>query len=170
MKKFLLETVTIIFISLFCGVIYNYLFSDPIPLFKSYNPLDSDAPLMKGEQPFIDEIDVEMLKSLNEQGDIVLVDARIEMEYRLRHIPNAISLPVSEFDRLYSDRSAQFPTEKIIVTYCSEEHCIDSLQLARKLVLKGHGNVFVYRGGIEEWMKLELPVEAGVNRVKHDKE
>jgi len=170
MKKFLLETVLIIAISLSCAVLYNYLLADPLPLFKTYNPLDSDEPLLMGEQPFIDAIDVEMLKILSEQGQILLVDSRIESEYRTGHIPGAINLPVSEFDRLYPKKSKQFPPGKSIVTYCSAKHCIDSLILARKLVKKGHDTVFVYLGGMEEWIRLALPAEAGIKPVNGDEE
>jgi rhodanese-related sulfurtransferase len=170
MRKFLLQAALILLITLSCAVIYNYLLSEPLPLFKTYNPLDSDKALIMGEQPFIDEIDVEMLKALKEQGQIILVDARIEPEYRTSHISGAISLPISEFKRLYPIRSKQFPVEKIIVTYCSEKHCLDSLLLARKLVKYGHDSVFVYLGGIEEWVKMNLPVETGINHVNHDEE
>lgn len=161
MKKFLLDTVLIIAISLSCAVLYNYLLTDPLPLFKIYNPLDSDEPLLMGEQPFIDEIDVEMLKILKERDEIVLIDARVEKEFRISHIPGAVSLPIAEFEKYYLNRSKKFPADRMIVTYCSDRYCIDALQLARMLVRHGHENVFVYLEGMEEWTKLNLPVEAG---------
>lgn len=170
MKRFLIQTALIVLISFICALLYNYILGEPLPLLKKYDPLNSHDPLPLSEQPIIDEINIEMLKSLKDQGQIILVDARIEMEYRIKHIPDAVNLPISDFDRVYPKQSPLFRQNKIIVTYCSDDSCTDSLILARLLFKKGHENVFVFRGGIQQWVELGLGVKAEIRGLNQDED
>jgi rhodanese-related sulfurtransferase len=170
MKRFLIQTALIVLISFMCALLYNYILGEPLPLLKKYDPINSYDPLPLSEQPIIDEINVEMLKSLKDQGQIILVDARIEMEYRIKHIPDAVNLPISDFDRVYPKQSPLFRQDKIIVTYCSDDSCTDSLLLARLLFKKGHENVFVFRGGIQQWVELGLGVKAEIRGLNQDED
>lgn len=170
MKRFLIQTALIVLISFICALLYNYILGEPLPLLKKYDPLNSHDPLPLSEQPIIDEINAEMLKILKDQGQIILVDARDEMEYRTKHIPDAINLPISDFDRVYPKQSPLFRQNKIIVTYCSDDSCTDSLLLARLLFKKGHENVFVYRGGLQQWVALGLGVKAEIRGLNQDED
>jgi rhodanese-related sulfurtransferase len=170
MKRFLIQTALIVLISFICALMYNYILSEPLPLLKKYDPLNSSGSSELGEQSIIDEIDAEMLKILKDQDQIILVDARVEMEYRIKHIPDAVNLPISDFDRVYPKLSPLFRQNKIIVTYCIDDFCADSLLLARLLFKKGHENVFVYRGGLQQWVELGLRVKAETRGLNQDED
>jgi rhodanese-related sulfurtransferase len=98
-----------------------------------------------------------------ELGVVVFVDARNDQEYQAGHIPRAW-----QFNHYRAE--AYLPTvlpvcltaEKIVV-YCNGGECEDSEFAA--VVLRDAGvpreNLFVYVGGISEWMTNGLPVETG---------
>lgn len=101
-----------------------------------------------------------------EQGLVVFLDARDDQHYQAGHIPGAW--------QFHHYRAEQFlPTvlpvclgaEKIIV-YCNGGTCDDSEFAA--IMLRDVGiprqNLFVYAGGITEWMTNGLPVETGARR------
>ncbi len=47
----------------------------------------------------------------------------------------------------------------MIITYCVDIDCNDSFILAKKLYENGQREIFVYKGGIEEWVSLGNKVE-----------
>ncbi|MCI0470566.1 MAG: rhodanese-like domain-containing protein, partial [Candidatus Aminicenantes bacterium] len=99
------------------------------------------------------------LKYLIASETVRLVDARTKDEFELGHLPQAINLPVYEFDRAYKATAELLPKDKTIITYCSSVTCIDSTLLAKKMYSSGHKDIFVYRGGFEEWLELNNRVE-----------
>jgi rhodanese-related sulfurtransferase len=98
-----------------------------------------------------------------QSGAIVFVDAREDQHYRERHIPGAYA-----FDRYHPEQHllsvvpACMAAQQIVV-YCSGGTCEDSVFAA--LMLRDAGipaeKLFVYVGGITEWMAAKLPVETG---------
>jgi len=98
-----------------------------------------------------------------EQGVVVFVDARNDQEYQAGHIPRAW-----QFNHYRAE--VYLPTvlpvclaaEKVVV-YCNGGECEDSEFAA--VVLRDAGvpreNLFVYTGGISEWMTNGLPIEVG---------
>ena len=101
-----------------------------------------------------------------EQGVVVFVDARNDPEYQAGHIPGAW-----QFNHYRAE--AYLPTalpvclaaEKVVV-YCNGGECEDSEFAA--IVLRDAGvpreNLFVYTGGVSEWMTNGLPIETGARR------
>jgi rhodanese-related sulfurtransferase len=99
-----------------------------------------------------------------EQGVVVFIDARNDQDYQAGHIPGAW-----QFNHYRAE--AHLPTvlpvclaaQKVVV-YCKGGECEDSEFAA--IVLRDAGvpreNLFVYTGGISEWMTNGLPVEIGV--------
>lgn len=162
-KKFVLQTSIILLLSSIIGIAYNGFSKSPLPIFKKYDPIqveDQGDDNPDGSQPVnINEIDAETLKYLMESEESLLIDARTGEEYNQGHLPGAVSLPVYEFDRVYPEVEGLFAEGKTIVTYCSSVTCIDSPLLAKKLYGKGYRDIFVYRGGFEEWTELNNPVE-----------
>jgi rhodanese-related sulfurtransferase len=99
----------------------------------------------------------------SKQGRIAFIDARDEQHYREGHIPGAC-----EFDPYYPEK--YFPTvlpvcqaAEQIVVYCNGGDCDDSESAAILLRDVGIANqkLFVYTGGIPEWITNGLPVEIG---------
>ena len=98
-----------------------------------------------------------------QQGGIVFIDARDEQHYREGHIPGAC-----EFDPYYPEK--YFPTvlpvcrkAEQIVVYCNGGDCDDSESAAVLLREVGIANqkLFIYTGGIPDWITNGLPVEVG---------
>jgi len=97
------------------------------------------------------------------QDIIIFVDARDEDSYQRGHIPGAY-----EFDPFHPEKyfDAVLPLcQKAvqIVVYCNGGDCDDSESAALLLRDVGISNLklFVFGGGITEWMTNNLPVETG---------
>lgn len=169
-KKFVMQASIILSLSLIIGIAYNGLSKSPLPILKKYNPIQAedqgDKNVDNARPVNINEIDVETLKYLMESEEILLIDARTREEFNLGHLPNAVNLPVYEFDQVYSEVEGLFSEGKTIITYCSSETCIDSPLLAKKLYTKGYQDIFVYRGGFKEWTELNNPVEEPQEKVE----
>lgn len=164
-KKFILQAGFILLLSIIIGVAYNGFSNSPLPLFKKYDinqvlePGDKTKEDGRLDAIHVSEIDIETLKYLIESETVQLVDARTKDEFELGHIPHAINLPVYEFDRAYKAAANLSLKDKTIISYCSSVTCLDSTLLAKKLYSKGHKDIFVYRGGFEEWVELNNRVE-----------
>jgi rhodanese-related sulfurtransferase len=96
-------------------------------------------------------------------GGIAFIDARDEQRYREGHIPGAC-----EFDPYYPEKyfSTALPVcqaAEQIVVYCNGGDCDDSENAALMLRDVGIENrkLFIYTGGMPEWITNGLPVEVG---------
>ncbi len=95
------------------------------------------------------------------EAGIAFIDACAEDFYLYEgHIPEAISLPVMEFDTVFPKVKDKLPPlDDEIVCYCSGYGCEESTELARKLMEEGYRVVYVYTGGWPEWTEAGLPTE-----------
>ncbi|MFC2155890.1 rhodanese-like domain-containing protein [Acidobacteriota bacterium] len=163
LKKFIMQTSIILALSIIAGVAYNGFSESPLPIFKKYDLVEAESQgeddLNDGQPVHVEEIDIYVLKYLVENEDALLIDARTGEDFSRGYLPKAVSLPVYEFDRAFKEVEDFLDNEKTIITYCSSVTCIDSTLLAKKLYRLGFQNIFVYRGGFEEWTELENPVE-----------
>lgn len=108
---------------------------------------------------------VELSRDLRyEQGLVVFIDARNDQHYQAGHIPGAW-----QFDHYRAENylPAVLPvclSAQKVVVYCTGGTCEDSEFAA--VMLRDAGvpqeNLFVYAGGIAEWMTTGHPVEIGV--------
>lgn len=162
-KKFLVQAAVILAISCVIGFTFNGFSKSPLPVFSKYDPLDAaDAGDINPDDIkdfYVNEIDAETLRYLMESEEILLFDARTKEEFNQGRLPKAVNFPVYEFEQVYPEVESLFAEGKTIVTYCSSVTCTDSPLLAKKLFAKGHEDIFVFRGGFEEWSGLNYPVE-----------
>ena len=92
-------------------------------------------------------------KLIDEKAPITLVDARPkERKYDLGHIPGAISLPDSQFDKL---APSVLPADKAaaLYFYCEGLTCVLSNNSALKAIKLGYTNVKVVPEGYPAWEK-----------------
>ena len=92
-------------------------------------------------------------KQVDKGADLVLVDSRPKRKkYDKGHIPTAISIPTSQFDK-YKD---QLPEDmsKALVFYCGGPKCRLSHKGAAKAIAMGYTNVKVFSGGYPAWKKV----------------
>ncbi len=106
------------------------------------------------ERGRIRRIQIGNLYQLREEGRVLLVDVRPAFFFKLGHIPGALSLPLKSFDAIFPGIRPQIDAARnagsLVVLYCANEQCPDSLTTARKLSELGYSSV-VYRGGWKEW-------------------
>jgi len=93
------------------------------------------------------QIDVSTAKSMINEGDVIVLDARKSKDHHESHIEGALSI---ESDAL-SDFIDQTDKSKTILCYCYKG--ISSKGSCRKLVQAGFKNVYNLKGGFEAWCK-----------------
>jgi rhodanese-related sulfurtransferase len=88
--------------------------------------------------------------------DVVWVDARPDEQFQQDHIPGAVLLNEDRWNELLPQFLGAWSPEKKVVVYCSTESCNLALEVARRLRKQTQPpmqNVFVLKGGWEEWLK-----------------
>jgi len=95
-------------------------------------------------------------KQLDEKAPITLIDSRPKArKYDKGHIPGAINIPDSEFDKhvdkLPADKSAS------LIFYCEDVSCVLSPKSAAKAVALGYTNVMTMPVGYVGWVKAYGP-------------
>ena len=87
-------------------------------------------------------------------ADAIWVDARPDNEFEQDHVLGAIPLNEDRWNELLPTLLARWSLEKKIVVYCNSQSCNASREVARRLRDEaGLKDVFVLRGGWEEWLK-----------------
>lgn len=91
-----------------------------------------------------------MKKQVDAKADMVVVDARPKRtKYDKGHIPGAISIPDSQFDKLKDQLPAD--KSKLMVFYCGGFKCKLSHKSAAKAMAMGYTNVKVFAAGYPAW-------------------
>ena len=138
-------------------------------LVSSNQPLDAVAARLQqqGLQLITSNGVVEVFRDARyEQGLVAFIDARDDHHYQAGHIPGAWQFNHYR-PELYLPTvlPACLNAQKIVV-YCNGGACEDSEFAA--IMLRDVGiqreKLFVYAGGITEWMSNGLPVEVGARR------
>ena len=112
-------------------------------------------------EPYHTLVDIEFVKPLVFEAmlrtepptDVMIIDSRPKQpRYDVGHIPTAVSLPDSQFDRMAAE---VLPTDKNtkLIFYCGGTHCPLSHQSAWKAEALGYSNVAVYPAGDPEWVE-----------------
>lgn len=84
--------------------------------------------------------------------DVMIIDARpYKVKYVKSHIPGAVSIPFSEFDK----KIDLLPENKnaLLIYYCGGLKCKLSHKSAKKAKALGYTNVTVFAKGFPQWMK-----------------
>lgn len=108
----------------------------------------------------IPEISMSQLRAAMMTGSerAVLIDARVERDFRRQHIVGAISLPADRVTAASLKKITQ-STQTQLVFYCGSIQCPAGHAAAYKARKLGWPNVYAYREGIAGWMASGLPVE-----------
>lgn len=85
-------------------------------------------------------------------------DVRSRADYNLGHVPDAMSLPLSELNKMSPSQVLSLVGERTnIIVYCEEPSCLDSIKAANQLSRVGSLTVHIYYNGWREWRQLGLP-------------
>lgn len=100
------------------------------------------------------EVSTEWVKAqMDSNAPMMIIDARPKQKkYATGHIPGAMSLPDSQFDKL----QGQLPADKDwpLVFYCGGFKCKLSHKSAAKAMALGYKNVKVYAAGYPAWVAM----------------
>ena len=108
--------------------------------------------------PALATIDTATLAAILRSGaKVVLLDAR--PGEHTKRIPGAKVLGVKSTASEVEE--AVGPKDQLIITYCSDPHCSESMVLYRRLRALGYMNVLDYLHGVEGWATAGYPVEEG---------
>lgn len=112
--------------------------------------------LYRSHRSDIEKISVEELHEGLRRDEIILIDARPEIEFRVGHLPGAVSFPVDDLP----SRIDELPVGKTLVTYCRGPYCVDADEA---LILLSAFGYLVKRleEGITEWQQSGYPLETG---------
>ncbi len=177
---FYLRILIIILVSVAMGIIYNLISLNSIPFFpdesaqlaneikhKAENLPDSVRwkydptalkwyPIRADQAYFV--FDKKMAK---------FIDPRDEWDFKEIHIKGAINIPAYKFSRSMADLK-KLNKDDMIVVYCEDEYCDNGKSICDSLIDLMYKNVFLYKGGIDEWQFAQYPLEG--TKVKRDAE
>ena len=97
------------------GVVFNFFWINRVPLITP-----SKAELYA--QKNIPSLTLQETKEKHDLG-VIFLDAREAEEYTLKHIKDALSLPVSHFEFYYPKIKKNLPKDAEIIVYCAGEEC-----------------------------------------------
>jgi rhodanese-related sulfurtransferase len=98
-------------------------------------------------------VDVAMVKALQDNPSIVILDVREPDEYKAGHIPGIKPIPMGEV----ADRLAEIPKDKPVIVTCQSGN--RSGQVAKYLREQGYTNIHNMQGGFGAWQAAGYPVE-----------
>ncbi len=99
---------------------------------------------------------------VNDEPDMVLVDVLSEAEFQREHVPRSFNVPVSRETFEEDVEALVGSTETVIVVYGADGECEDSQLAARKLTAAGFPNVYLYEGGLRDWIETGHDVDHGL--------
>lgn len=97
----------------------------------------------------------EVWQRTQSNSSVVLLDVRSEEEYQAGHLPNAINIPISEFEKGIPD--VPFAKDTTTVVYCRSGPRANRVQQLLKQA--GYSGVYDMRGHFTKWQDMKLPIE-----------
>ncbi|MBU1003294.1 MAG: rhodanese-like domain-containing protein [Proteobacteria bacterium] len=99
------------------------------------------------------DIDVAEALRLHAAGEAVFLDSRHVEDFRVGHIPGALSIPLGLFEDEISAKLAPYGKEAKYVVYCSSITCGMAQELALALGFMEYSDVVVFAGGMAAWVE-----------------
>lgn len=143
----------IIVISLILATAFNYSNPNGIPLFPEFPDRKSFAAISPAAL---------MEEALH--NETLILDASPPNFYQKRHIKGAVNIPLAIFDIVYLMTFTKETKEKKIVVYGGTISKFYDLELANKLLLRGHEKIRILDGGLAAWEAKGYPVEEGARK------
>jgi rhodanese-related sulfurtransferase len=99
----------------------------------------------------IPEINLNEMKKISEQKEVIIYDARYHRDFERGSIPHAINLPInSDLTERKKILQGIGKSQKIVI-YCQSSGCGFSDEVASFLKFNGYRNLSIFRGGYREW-------------------
>ncbi len=108
-------------------------------------------------------LNIEHIKHFLESNpDAILLDVRGLEDYDKGHLPGAVSFPYDLKKQSIQEQLIAHPdydTKKVYLTYGSTENFY-AIEVVLRMASAGYQYLNSLNGGIEDWVKLGLPVES----------
>jgi rhodanese-related sulfurtransferase len=107
-----------------------------------------------GDRDGVEVLSAPELRERLEEGKVVVLDVRPEVEYHAGHIPGAVSAPLEQLESI----APGLPKRREVVAYCRGPYCVyadDAVRLLRARGLRARR----LDVGFPEWRRSGLPVE-----------
>lgn len=121
---------------------------------EQLDELDRLAADYLGNRDELEVIGRDELRERLDNGEVVVIDVRPEVEYQAGHIPGAVSVPPDRLEQLLDE----LPTDREVVAYCRGPYCVYADDAVRELVARGQPAAR-YKDGLVEWRRAGGPVE-----------
>jgi rhodanese-related sulfurtransferase len=143
-----LDCFLIVAISILFGIIFNFFSPAGISLIPEFwfgKKVSHVAPKIAAEKY---------------REGILIVDARPNTAYKQGHIEKAINVPLDIFDTIYMMELSGLDKSKTIIVYGRTISRLYDERVSRKLVLRGHNNTMILKGGFSAWRKKGYPLKS----------
>lgn len=100
----------------------------------------------KVDKNILESITLDDLLAKCKKEKVILIDVRPEEEYNAGHIPNAVSIPLSQLKK----RLSELPKNKTIVAYCRGPLCVMAVD-AVKMLSQNKFKAIRMEDGFVEW-------------------
>ena len=144
----LLDFISILLASTVVGLLFNA--SDPSGVALLPESLFRPTP------PLVSATET---KELLDRDEAVLVDARPVEFFREGHIKDALNVPPSLFDVIYTMKLSGLDSQKTIIVYGRNISRHYDEEVAQRLMQRDRENVKVFTGGLSAWSREGYPVE-----------
>lgn len=105
----------------------------------------------KTDKNILESITLDDLLARSKKEKVILIDVRPEEEYNAGHIPNAVSIPLSQLKK----RLNELPKDKTIIAYCRGPLCVMSAD-AVKILNEKKFKAIRMEDGYVEWKLVHL--------------
>ena len=99
-----------------------------------------------------------------ESRSATFVDARSAQRFAMGHVPGAMNIPSSDFDKGYERNGPRLPKDGKIVVYCESASCDQAEDVANKLLQKGFRKVLHFKDGWLVWEFSDQVQEKGAEQ------
>ncbi len=121
-----------------------------------FSEVEKELELYRSHRSDFEKISVDELREGLSRDEIMLIDARPEIEFRAGHLPGAVSYPVD----IICYRIDEIPLGKTLVTYCRGPYCADADEASILLSAYGYP-VKRLEEGVAEWQEAGFRLDSG---------
>ncbi|MGQ0628111.1 MAG: rhodanese-like domain-containing protein [Phycisphaerales bacterium] len=102
------------------------------------------------------------LRDAKAKNGLLIIDARSAKEFAATHIPDARNCPVESISGRVGDLDPALSKFEYLVVYGDDPGSNQAKVVSKKLMTSGYDGVYMFRGGLMEWIRAGQPV-SGTN-------
>lgn len=94
---------------------------------------------------------------MDQEHNLVVVEALSEESYNDFHLPNAVNVPLD--DDFAEDIQRAIPDKETpVLVYCMDAECHASEKAGRRMEELGYAHIYDYEAGKMDWKEAGLPI------------